>query len=126
MTDKVNIEDRIVKYMEIIYGEKVNLLKNDLDDYGFNTEDLNRIKYYVGDLYNKNIIIYKSDLTNLKGTISGKLQIFNYENLLNANISNKISNDYSWSLLNIFSVLPEIYKPKQFLYNKAECSRKAS
>ena len=47
MADKVNIEDLIVSDMENIYGEKVNLLKKDLDDYEFNTEDLIRIKYYV-------------------------------------------------------------------------------
>jgi len=126
MADIVSIADHIVKYMENIYGEKVNLLKKDLDDYEFNTEDLNRIKYYVGDRHDKKILLYKSNLTNLKELGTGRLQLLNYEYLLNANISNKIKNRFAWPLLNIFSVLPEIYKSKRFLYRIGDHHKKAT
>lgn len=131
MADIVHIGGRIVSDMAKTYGEQfhhllVHLLKQELDVYEFNPEDLNRIKYYVGDLYDKKILLYKSNFTNLKELGTGRLQLLNYEYLLNANISNKIKNGYAWPLLNIFSVLPEIYKSKLFLYRIGDHNQKAT
>ena len=126
MVDIVSIADRIVKQMENIYGEKVNLLKKDLDDYVFQPEDIKRIKYYVGDLYDNKISLYKKDITKLKKFVDGRLQLLNYEYLLNANISNKINKAYAWPLLYILSVLPKIYKSKRFLYRIGDHHQKAT
>jgi len=127
MVDIVSIADRVVKYMENIYGEKVNLLKKDLDDYEFHAEDLNRIKYYVGDLYDKKILLYKSDLTIHEEPIRGKLLLLNYEDIINVIISNKtkIGIGKTYTLINIFSFLPEIYKSKRFLCILADHSEKS-
>ena len=131
MADKVNIEDLIVSDMAKTYGEQIphllaHQLKNELDVYEFQPEDLDRIKYYIGDLYDKKILLYKSNLTNLKELGTGRLQLLNYEYLLNANISNKIRNEYAWPLLYILSVLPKIYKSKRFLYRIGDHNKKAT
>ena len=131
MADKVNIEDLIVSDMAKTFGEQIphllaHQLKNELDVYEFQPEDLNRIKYYVGDLYDKKILLYKSNLTNLKELGDGRLQLLNYEYLLNANMSNKIKDGYAWPLLYILSVLPKIYKSKRFLYRIGDHHQKAT
>lgn len=131
MADKVNIEELIVSDMAKTYGEQIphllaHQLKNELDVYEFQPEDLNRIKYYVGDLYDKKILLYKSNLTNLKEPGTGTLHLLNYEYLLHANMSNKIKDGYAWPLLYILSVLPKIYKSKRFLYRIGDHHQKTT
>lgn len=120
-----SINERMLKMQRRAYGETVSITRQEAAAYEYTEEDNRRIEYYLGDIGKKSVSLDSHTPQFHPETKPHKLLMADYDLILAAADSGCIKDGYTLPLLNLFSLLPDEYRQKKFLYRFGDYAQKS-
>jgi len=122
---RCSIEERIAEQQRRLYGTFTPLTRAEASACDFAEADEKRIEYYLGDIGRQPVSLNSQTPEFRPDTRPFKLTIADYTSLLQAAESRRIKDGDTLPLLHLFSLLPEEYKNKKFLYRLGDNWKKS-
>ncbi len=121
---KPSIKYLIEKQQRETYGKPVFLSKHTITKHKYTANDERRIEYYLGNIGKQPVSMDRATKEVCPDPNPSKLILANYKHIRQAEISGRIKSGYTLPLLNLFNLLPDVYKRKDFLYRYGDNSQK--